>query len=99
MQEVICPKCGKRFIPAPEHRYRDGHGTWCTWTCYLHRYDGKKTKSKVRKVEVYDEDGELLRTFDSVNEVADQLGFPEQCVMDACRKGKLYQGCYWKYKD
>lgn len=37
--EKKCRKCGKKFIPAPEHRYREGSAYYCTWTCYLHRHD------------------------------------------------------------
>ena len=34
-----CKKCGKQFISAVEHMYRD-HGAWyCSWTCYKHRND------------------------------------------------------------
>ena len=43
-----CRKCGKIFIPAPMHRYRDGHeqGRWyCTWTCYNHRNDKEAVKN------------------------------------------------------
>lgn len=37
--EKKCRKCGKKFIPAIEHRYREGSSYYCSWTCYNHRYD------------------------------------------------------------
>lgn len=43
--EKKCRKCGKNFIPAPYHRYRDHRFWYCSWTCYLHRND-KEVKVK-----------------------------------------------------
>lgn len=37
--EKKCKKCGKIFVPAPMHRYREGSKYYCSWTCYLHRKD------------------------------------------------------------
>lgn len=34
-----CKKCGKEFIPAPLHIYKDGRKIYCSWTCYNHRKD------------------------------------------------------------
>ena len=45
LPERRCKKCGKVFIPAPMHRYRDGSRWYCSWTCYLHRND-KEVKVK-----------------------------------------------------
>ena len=42
--EKKCKKCGKNFIPAPMHRYKDGSKYYCSWTCYLHRKDNATTK-------------------------------------------------------
>ena len=98
MMEHKCPKCGKIFIPAAQHRYKIGDTYWCKWTCYLHRDDNENT-SRARKIEVYDEWGDLLRTFNSAKEVDEQLGYPEHGVMDACRLGTKYKGFYWRYKE
>ena len=100
MQEVICPKCGKNFIHAPQHVFTDDKGFYCSWTCFFHRNDGKQKKVKgARMIEVYDESGELLRRFKSARDASDLLGFPVHGVMDACRLGNKYKGFYWKYKD
>ena len=37
--EKKCKKCGRNFIPAPLHRYKEGSKYYCSWTCYLHRND------------------------------------------------------------
>lgn len=42
--EKQCRKCGKFFIPAPEHIYRKGSKYYCSWTCYLHRDDWEVKK-------------------------------------------------------
>lgn len=39
LPEKYCAKCGKRFIPAPEHIFKAGSKYYCKWTCYLHRND------------------------------------------------------------
>ena len=47
LPEKKCRKCGKRFIPAPMHVFRDGSKYYCSWTCYLHRKDREvKTDDK-----------------------------------------------------
>ena len=43
--EKKCKKCGKKFIPAPEHVYRAGPHLsfwYCSYTCHLHRNDKEK---------------------------------------------------------
>lgn len=37
--EVKCKKCGKLFIPAPFHVFKDYRGMYCSWTCFNHRKD------------------------------------------------------------
>jgi hypothetical protein len=39
LPEKKCRKCGKMFIPAPLHVYREYSKYYCSWTCYLHRKD------------------------------------------------------------
>lgn len=38
-----CKKCGKIFIPAPMHIYKQGSKWYCSWTCYNHRNDLEAT--------------------------------------------------------
>jgi predicted nucleic acid-binding Zn-ribbon protein len=48
MKMLKCAKCGKLFIPAPEHIFKAGSKTgtnyYCKWTCYNHRNDNTKEK-------------------------------------------------------
>jgi hypothetical protein len=39
IKERKCKKCGKNFIVAVEHRYKEGGKYYCSWTCYNHRKD------------------------------------------------------------
>lgn len=39
INEKKCAKCGKTFIAAPEHIFKQGTKWYCTWTCYNHRND------------------------------------------------------------
>lgn len=41
-----CPKCGKRFISAPYHVFKEDGKYYCSWTCFNHRKD-KKTDVEV----------------------------------------------------
>lgn len=44
--EKKCAKCGKNFVAAPYHRFKE-HGKWyCKWTCYNHRKDKKEKKNE-----------------------------------------------------
>lgn len=43
IKEKKCKKCGKTFIVAVEHRYREGTKYYCSWTCYNHRHDKETT--------------------------------------------------------
>ena len=42
--ERKCGKCGKTFIMAVEHIYREGTKVYCSWTCYNHRHDKETSK-------------------------------------------------------
>ncbi len=46
IRTAICAKCGREFIPAPQHIFKIGGKNYCKWTCYNHRHDGKKEVKK-----------------------------------------------------
>ena len=51
IKEAKCPVCGKTFIPAPYHAYRDKrcHKRVCSWSCVCesdHLKNGIKKQSK-----------------------------------------------------
>lgn len=55
MEERTCAKCGKVFLPAVYHRFREKHkGLWyCCWTCYNHRGEKEETEEvKPKKVDI-----------------------------------------------
>lgn len=45
LPEKKCRKCGKIFIPAPLHIYKDKSRWYCSWTCYNHRNDKEAVKN------------------------------------------------------
>jgi hypothetical protein len=42
IRTVKCAKCGREFIPAPQHVFRAEWKWYCKWTCYNHRNDTKE---------------------------------------------------------
>lgn len=101
MLEAICPKCGKRFVPAPQHAHVDHRGAYCKPTCWLHRDDGveDKRKTKGQKVVQYNLDGTVVATFDTLNEVALVLNCSPQRVSLACRNKTEFRGYKWRYAE
>lgn len=106
MIEVICAKCGKKFIPAPQHAYRDEKGFYCSWTCFNHRKDKDKIKGRgksrsmfAKRVLMCDRNGLILREFTSALNAAEYLGYCAKCIRDACRESKIYRGYLWKYEE
>ena len=51
LPEKKCKKCGKKFIPAPQHIYKENSKYFCSWTCYLHRNDKEAVKRDQRATE------------------------------------------------
>ena len=101
MKVVQCAKCGKSFIPAYQHAYKEGKDMYCSWTCYNHRNDGKPPKEwnyRRKMIEVYDKQGDLLRRFKCAKDAAEFTGFSIKCIREACKDGKEYNGFLWKYK-
>ena len=97
--EKQCRKCGKTFIPAPQHALKDSNGLYCSCTCFLHRNDGaKKPKPKVRKmVAQYTKGGEFIQTFKSAAKAAESLKGNPSGLSRACRNHTSYHGYIWKY--
>ncbi len=97
LNELTCPLCGKKFIPAALHIYRDRGRTFCSWTCYNHRKDNKTSPAKV--VEQYTPEGSLIETFPSTIVAADAVFGTADGVRKACRQGLFYKGYLWRYKQ
>lgn len=90
MVEKICPCCGKVFIPAPLHVYKDK----CSWTCY----NRKKTTDRSRAIEQYTKSGEIKQTFVSAKKAAETINGSAEGIRIACRKCTFYKGYLWRYK-
>lgn len=48
MREYNCPICGRHFVRAPKHLYKDGKRCFCSWTCYLHKDDEANSRNGER---------------------------------------------------
>lgn len=103
MVEAICKKCGKIIsrITFYNYAYKDEKGFYyCSWTCYNHRNDGKRsTKPRVKMVELHSENGYLLKVFTSATDAAENTGYDASKIRDACREQKTYMGFIWKYRE
>lgn len=101
MIEVYCSKCGKMFIPAPQHIYKDHKGIYCSWTCFNHRNDGEliqHSRPRIYKVEQYSLDGELIAVFQSSTEAAEYINGTANALRIACRSKTPYKGFMWRYQ-
>lgn len=95
MMEYNCPICGRRFIRAPKHLYKEGKKCYCSWTCFMHRND----QMKRRAVEQYTKRGTLARTYSSIEEAADIIGGTTDEIHAACKNCSFYKGYLWRYKN
>ena len=96
--EMQCPVCKRNFIPAPYHVYMDGNTPICSYTCYIHKNDGKRP-SNVKPVYQYFLDGEFLRSFDSAKEAAICVGATPKMIQECCRGiTKTSAGFLWSYE-
>lgn len=96
--EICCPKCGKIFVPAPQHIYKDNGKTYCSWTCYNHREQAQK-KQRSRTVLMYDIHGNLVERFTGAVEAADSIQGKPTNIRDACKHSKRYKGYFWRYEN
>lgn len=100
MTEVKCQKCGKMFIPAPLHRYRDENGLYCSWSCYNHRNQKNHLRGKKpHKVVMCDRNGNEIQTFQSALKAAERTGYEYQSIQNACKNSTPYRGYLWRYEN
>lgn len=51
LREYKCPVCGKRYIPAPQHAYKDRRSPYnrvCSWKCVMESERLKATSAKAK---------------------------------------------------
>lgn len=101
LPERKCRVCGRNFIPAPFHAYRDKHThvAYCSWPCYNHRNDNKQTKSRAKPVEKCSPSGEVIAIYISAKEASEQNNVEAPLIRESCRTGKFYRGYLWRYKN
>ena len=99
--ERVCPMCGRTFIAAPLHAYKDKNKRvlYCSYHCYNHRNDNKKADGRAKPIEKCSRSGEVLETYVSAKAAAEQNNWDPQFIRDACRTGKMYRGFLWRYKE
>lgn len=102
MLETKCPRCGKVFIPAPQHAHVDSRGAYCKPTCWLHRddgvRDGRRYTGKKRVVQ-RTVDGKVVEVFESLHDAAEAIGGNSHNIGKACREGNRSYGYYWSYEE
>lgn len=101
LPERICPMCGRAFILAPFHAYRDKNTriSYCSWHCYNHRNDNKKADKRSKSVEKCTLSGEVIETYVSARAAAEVVGADPWYVRNACKTGTTYRGYLWRYKN
>ncbi len=97
MIEVCCRKCGKIFVPAPQHIYRDRYGYYCSWTCYNHRKEVAQKKKLTREIEQRNRAGEIIKVFKNAKQAADAVLGSEKNIYRACNSAAIYHGFVWRY--
>lgn len=100
LPERKCSLCGKLFIPAPSHRYRDKNkGTiFCSWHCFNHRNDNKPSTT-IKAVEKCLRSGEIVEIYVSARVAAEQNNTDALYIREACRSGRVFKGYIWRYKN
>ena len=93
--ECECPKCKKIFCPAALHVFVDKGKSFCSWTCYNHRNDGKGR----RRVLMMDGDGEVLKRFDNTTKASIYIDTQPKYIQKACREEALFKGYRWRYGE
>ncbi|MBQ9468651.1 MAG: hypothetical protein IJU52_06565 [Clostridia bacterium] len=96
--ELVCPVCGRVFVPAVMHVYRDEEGRpVCTWGCLCALRAGKGVRGK--GIMQYSLDGRFEREWESVDQAAVAYGVDPANIRNCCRKQtKSSCGHVFRYK-
>ena len=102
--EVRCYGCGKMFIPAPEHVYKEDEKPVCTWTCLcsLRRRKEQKRRSRenVSPVEMLDQEGKHITFFPSARAAGEALGVDPAGIRDVCAGRQMRSAGYrWRWAE
>lgn len=102
--EVVCHGCGKLFVPAPQHVYKEDDLLVCTWSCLC---DLRRRKERTRKnrgrsdisaVEMLDLQGGHITFFPSARAAGDALGVDPAGIRDVCAGRQARSAGYrWRW--
>lgn len=98
--DLICPVCGKGFVPAAEHVYRTDDGKpVCSWHCLC---DYRRRRSKThgaRAVLQLDARGGVVKEWKSARDAALVCGIDPANIRACCNgKYQLSGGYRWIWK-
>ncbi len=103
IQTAICPRCKKEFVPAPMHAYIHNGKRYCTYTCLLHRSDGRKRTDKhktLMKTILFYKDGKLAREYPSAKEASNDCKLSVSTIRRLALSHKPTRyGETFKYKE
>ena len=72
--ESTCPVCGKNFIPAPMHAYKQDGRLFCSWTC-LNKYRNNSVYNDVNtQIVKLDADGNEIERYDDIYDAVAKTG-------------------------
>lgn len=81
LSECYCPVCGKTFVSAPQHVYKDAFGYYiCSYSCLVeYRKNQKKGKYEyyMRKVKIWLDEGAFMPTRAHITDAGLDLYCPE----------------------
>lgn len=101
IESCKCRRCGKEYFPTPMHAYKDDKGSYCSWTCFNHRFDNKKDVRPIEMLDYADIYGKRLvvkKTFNSIAEALSYVGGTPTALRRAVKEERTYKHFMWRYK-
>ena len=95
-REAVCPVCGKKFIPAPMHRYRldDQYKYVCSWSCLCESRRQRtrcSPQGRAKTVVKIDEDGNEIARYNSIVEAAEAHGVKPPTMSTYIWKKQIFE--------
>jgi hypothetical protein len=102
-KEQKCPVCGKNFCRGTQWGYKkfnyitERWTYFCTWKCLRKSETEEVKKSSRIKVDQLNLDGELIKTFDLIDDAVAEVDGSYDGIRKACKESKKYKGYLWRY--
>jgi hypothetical protein len=81
-----CPRCGKGFVPAPQHVYRIKGIPYCSYTCFIHEKESprkKRVSSYIKKpVVVHTVGGEFVGEYENAKTASRAINVSASSIGD-----------------